>query len=73
MISLSQCVKFERFVREKEKGILSIGENVSTTKHKYILPGVKGHIQIFPKAPWLHTNVKLESFLKLSIAPDLHN
>lgn len=42
-------------------------------KHESILPGVQCHAQRFLKAYWLHTNVNLENFLKLHIAPDLQN
>lgn len=42
-------------------------------KHESILHGVQCHVQRFLKAYWLHTNVDLENFLKLHIAPDLRN
>lgn len=44
---------------------------VLTMKHESTLHGVQCQVQRFPKAQWLHTNEKLENFLKLSIVPDL--
>lgn len=67
MIGISQCVSLNILFGKRK------WENVSTMKQIYSLPSVKGNMQIFSNAQWLHTNVKLESLLKLSISLDLQS
>lgn len=63
------CLKF--LLWERGRKYFQNRKIVLTMKHESTLHGVQCRVQRFPKAQWLHTNEKLENFLKLSFAPDL--